>query len=104
MLKYTIETLYHYSCGMCKRWFTIADKGPESQFMVCPHCAERQEVIYEPVKPVPELEKKVHNVTCTCGGSVFRLYYSRNLATCHACLKNYKLEDVVGNVKIEHTR
>ncbi len=47
MLKYSIETLYHYSCGICKRWFTIADKGPDKQFMVCPLCENRQEVIYE---------------------------------------------------------
>lgn len=45
MIRYCIETLYHFNCELCKKWFSVGGKTPE-QFMTCPHCGERQETIY----------------------------------------------------------
>ena len=46
MIKYCIETLYHFRCEVCGKWFSVADKAPE-MFMTCPFCNERQETVYE---------------------------------------------------------
>lgn len=41
---------------------------------------------------------------CPCGSNIFRLYYSWNKAQCHYCLKEYELQAILGEIKIEHQR
>ena len=45
--KYSIEKLYHFTCGVCKKWWSIADfqevEGFESIHKItCPHCGYAQ--------------------------------------------------------------
>jgi len=55
MHEYTIEILYHYTCGYCKGWWSHAltptvNKNKEIKFdspsrlAFCPHCGEDGEV------------------------------------------------------------
>jgi hypothetical protein len=44
VITYSVETLYHFRCGMCARWWTIGDWARDINHMNCPHCGERQEV------------------------------------------------------------
>ena len=46
-IRYTVETLYHFSCDKCKKWWSIADfaywllphKAHHSlKKLTCPHC------------------------------------------------------------------
>lgn len=41
---------------------------------------------------------------CTCGSSVFRMFYSWKKAVCHECLKEYPIEEVLGQLDIKHQR
>lgn len=56
------------------------------------------------------LDKRLRNsmtigFKCTCGSTVFRLYYSWNKAQCHQCLKEYYLSEVLGGgMDIKHQR
>lgn len=54
--KFSKEVLYHFNCGKCDKWWSIADyylfsnKTPKSEQMVpnliiCPHCGHKEEVI-----------------------------------------------------------
>jgi predicted SprT family Zn-dependent metalloprotease len=37
----SLEHLYHYQCGSCRGWWSIADKHhTEGELMVCPNCAK----------------------------------------------------------------
>lgn len=39
MLKISLELLYHYSCGHCNKWWSIADIKPiPGSVVTCPHC------------------------------------------------------------------
>ena len=38
--KYSKETLYHFNCGMCSKWWSIGDWTP-SALLTCPHCSTR---------------------------------------------------------------
>ncbi len=53
--KYSKETLYHFNCGKCKKWWSIADhhlfynNTPKNKEMVpkaitCPHCEHKEEL------------------------------------------------------------
>jgi len=47
MINYCKEVLYHFSCGLCKKWFSIGDYDPDEKFgnkLHCPHCGELQDV------------------------------------------------------------
>lgn len=47
---YSKEVLYHFSCGECKKWWTVGDwQGAENDRMHCPHCGTQQTV--EPLPP-----------------------------------------------------
>ena len=54
--KFSKEILYHFNCGNCNKWWSIADHHllsnnvPKSEQMVpnliiCPHCGHKEEVI-----------------------------------------------------------
>ena len=50
MHEYTIEMLYHFTCGKCKGWWSYAHtpttnkiEGPKT-LMFCPHCGEDGDV------------------------------------------------------------
>ena len=54
--KYSKEILYHFNCGDCDKWWSVADyhlfsnKVPNTQEMghkiiICPHCGHKEEVI-----------------------------------------------------------
>ena len=49
------ETLYHFNCGKCEKWWSIADyhlfsnnvpKNEEKvpKLIICPHCGHEEEV------------------------------------------------------------
>lgn len=42
----SVETIAHYCCGACGRWWSIADAGVASR-MTCPHCGVVAEVRVE---------------------------------------------------------
>lgn len=35
--KYSIETLYHFRCTDCDKWWSIGDFKP-CKHLICPHC------------------------------------------------------------------
>jgi C4-type Zn-finger protein len=52
--KYSKETLYHFNCGKCNKWWSIADyhlfsnNVPKSEqivpnLIICPHCGHKEE-------------------------------------------------------------
>ena len=45
--KYSKETLYHFNCGKCNKWWSIADYHllsiNESTSVTCPHCSFKEE-------------------------------------------------------------
>jgi len=54
--KFSQEVLYHFNCGNCKKWWSVADyhlfsnNVPKSEQMVpkliiCPHCGHKEESI-----------------------------------------------------------
>lgn len=44
-LTISYEALYHYSCGHCKRWWSVADIQPTPGTTVtCPHCHAAHQV------------------------------------------------------------
>ena len=47
--EYSIEKLFHLSCGECKQWWSYATEdgfrfGPVHQ-MTCPHCGEKRMIM-----------------------------------------------------------
>jgi hypothetical protein len=42
--KYSIETLYHFQCGHCKKWWTIGDWTPVD-ILICPNCGQVSEKV-----------------------------------------------------------
>jgi len=41
MIRYSKETLYHFQCGECKGWWSVADfhiLPYKTETMACPHC------------------------------------------------------------------
>ncbi len=41
MIKYSIETLYHFHCEVCTKWWSIGDHQIDPYHpleMTCPHC------------------------------------------------------------------
>ena len=54
--KYSKETLYHFNCGKCDKWWSIADyhllsnNVPKKEemvpnYIICPHCGYKGELI-----------------------------------------------------------
>jgi len=42
---YSIETLYHFNCGVCSKWWSIGDfKMPEDKIIICPHCGDKNKL------------------------------------------------------------
>lgn len=41
----SLEQLYHFRCGKCDKWWSIADYTP-TETITCPHCAYTTEVAY----------------------------------------------------------
>ena len=48
MIKFSVEELFHFNCGFCKRWWTVGDWEPV-EVMACPHCGNRQCIEPEPL-------------------------------------------------------
>ena len=49
MITYTIETLYHFSCEKCKKWWSIGDPFWASyKTMTCPHCGKESKLERNP--------------------------------------------------------
>ena len=45
MITYSEETIFHFSCGKCTQWFSIADWDKnETQKLTCPLCGKKQRV------------------------------------------------------------
>lgn len=43
MITYSVETLYHFSCGECKKWWSIGDHQMNiGKALTCPHCGKQQ--------------------------------------------------------------
>jgi len=46
--KFSKEILYHFNCGKCNKWWSIADYHLFSKevpsFITCPHCGHNEEV------------------------------------------------------------
>ena len=41
--KYSVETLYHFSCGSCKSWWSIGDFNiTRFKSLTCPYCGETE--------------------------------------------------------------
>ena len=52
MITYTIETLYHFSCEKCKKWWSIGDPFWSSyKTMTCPHCGEESKLERKGITP-----------------------------------------------------
>lgn len=41
MILYSLEKLYHFSCGECRKWWSIADWLDPDQPLTCPHCGHK---------------------------------------------------------------
>lgn len=42
----SLERLYHFRCGNCDGWWSVADKTPqEGRSVFCPHCGAANLVI-----------------------------------------------------------
>ena len=54
--KYTIEMIFHFTCGKCKHWWSIADTHHKDKNVYgegkayCPHCGK--ESITEKMNPI----------------------------------------------------
>jgi hypothetical protein len=44
MIKFSVEILFHFQCGICEKWWTVGD-WIKSNYLNCPHCGTCQEVI-----------------------------------------------------------
>jgi|TARA_R110000824_G_scaffold73868_1_gene188041 DNA-directed RNA polymerase subunit RPC12/RpoP len=53
--KFSKEILYHFNCGKCDKWWSIADhhllsnNAPKSKekvpnLIICPHCGHKEEI------------------------------------------------------------
>jgi DNA-directed RNA polymerase subunit RPC12/RpoP len=38
------ETISHFSCGECKKWWTIGDADKSKSYWFCPWCGTKQDV------------------------------------------------------------
>lgn len=43
-ITYSIESLFHFKCGNCLKWWTIGGWDGSADSMCCPHCEVRSEV------------------------------------------------------------
>tara|TARA_R110002020_G_scaffold249529_4_gene463463 strand:- start:3568 stop:3735 length:168 start_codon:yes stop_codon:yes gene_type:complete len=44
--KFSKEILYHFNCGKCEKWWTIADHHflSKDNLIICPHCGHKEEI------------------------------------------------------------
>lgn len=50
MLTVSVELLYHFSCGLCQRWWTVADyQWVDRAQVICPHCGEKHRLPNNPL-------------------------------------------------------
>lgn len=52
MIRYSIETLYHFQCFICNQWWSIGDWDMKSTLR-CPHCGYHG--IVQPIEPRGEI-------------------------------------------------
>jgi len=50
--QYTIEHIYHFTCGKCLQWWSYAQKGPTihdffKRNFTCPHCGHAERIKYK---------------------------------------------------------
>lgn len=43
IIEYSIETLYHFKCTQCQRWWSIGD-WKKVNTLICPHCGQQGQV------------------------------------------------------------
>ena len=44
--RYSMESLYHFSCGACRKWWSVGDAiKVESTLHHCPHCGAQQHMM-----------------------------------------------------------
>ena len=49
--KFSKETLHHFNCGKCNKWWSIADyhliydKEIPPKVIICPHCEHKEELV-----------------------------------------------------------
>ena len=45
MIKYSVETLYHFNCDDCGGYWSLSDSLPE--IITCPHCSRKSSPIVQ---------------------------------------------------------
>lgn len=43
-ISYSVEHLYHFNCGVCKKWWSIGDAEKQKKEWFCPWCGVLQSV------------------------------------------------------------
>lgn len=85
---YTTETLYHYKCCICKRWWSVGDHQNPNEAQGCPHCGAWAEV--KPKSKIMEMAEKfklwicvlcVCIFACACLTGSARLHYESSNRT-----------------------
>jgi len=55
MIRYSIKTLYHFSCGHCGKWWSpMLHQSHDKQELTCPHCGTKGELA--PAEPLETTE------------------------------------------------
>ena len=64
-IKYSLELIYHFSCGSCNKWWSIADlsSNGEIKTMFCPHCG----TVHHKFEEAEELKRKTNVKNSRCG-------------------------------------
>ncbi len=85
---YSIEVLYHFSCGKCQNWWSIGDfQSGKNNHLTCPHCGWVGELYnLKDIEPIQQIQNQVQ----TPMGPVTSQKLSR-----------YEITDVDGNINAE---
>ena len=61
MIRYSIETLWHFSCEACGKWWSIGDhQAHDKQELTCLHCGTKGELApAEPLETTEPIQAKV---------------------------------------------
>ena len=58
--KFSIEKLYHFNCGKCKRWWSIGDFDINTKTLICPYVDCKHEARLEYINE--EIENEIDSV------------------------------------------
>ena len=56
MIFYSRETLFHFKCSLCLKWWSVGDFNFNSPTLFCPFCGQSQTL--EEEKPIYPLKEK----------------------------------------------